>query len=51
MPLDSKYNKMKKFTNLLTSFKNLKSKNPKMQLKKERIMNNVNELYEKYYNA
>ena len=51
MSLDSKYNKMKKITNLLTNFKNLKLKKPKMQLKKVRIMNNVDELYEKYYNA
>ena len=51
MSLDSKYNKMKKFTNLLTNFKNLKPKNPKTQLKKERIMKNVDEFYEKYYNA
>ena len=50
MSLDSKYNNMKKFTNLLTIFKNLKSKNSKTQLKKERIMKNVDELYEKYYN-
>ena len=51
MSLDSKYNKMKKFTNLLNIFQNLKPKNPKTQLKKERIMKNVDELYEKYYNA
>ena len=51
MPLDSKYNKMKKITNLLTILKNLKSKNSKTQLKKERIMKNVDELYEKYFNA
>ena len=51
MSLDSKYNKMKKFTNLLTNFKNLKPKKPEMQLKKERIMKNADELYEKYYNA
>ena len=51
MSLDSKYNKMKKFTNLLTNFKNLKQKNQKMQLKKERIMKNVDEIYEKHYNA
>ena len=49
MSLDSKYNKMKKFINL-TIFKNLKQKTPKTQLKKERIMKNVDELYEKYYN-
>ena len=29
MSLDSKYNQMKKFINLLTNFKNLKPKNPK----------------------
>ena len=51
MSLDSKYNKIKKFTNLLTIFKNLKPKNPKNQLKKERIMKNVDELYEKFYSA
>ena len=51
MSLDSKCNKMKKLTNVLTNFKNLKPKNPKAQLKKERIMKNVDELYEKYYNA
>ena len=51
MSLDPKHNKMKKFTNLLTNFKNLKLKNPKTQLKKERIMKNVDKLYEKYYNA
>ena len=50
MSLESKYNKMKRFTNLLTIFKNLNSKNPKTQLKKEQIMKNVDELYEKYYN-
>ena len=42
---------MKKFTNLLTIFKNLKSKNSKTRLKKEQIMKNVDELYENYYNA
>ena len=51
MSLDSKYNKMKKFINRLTNFKNLKPKNPKTQLKKERIMKNVDELFEKNYNA
>ena len=47
--LDTKYNKMKTFTNFLTNLENLKLKNPKTQLKKERTMKNVNELYEKYY--
>ena len=35
MSLDCKYNKMKKFTNLFTNFKNLQPKNPNTQLKKE----------------
>ena len=51
MSLDSKCNKMKKFTNLLTNFKNLKPKNPKTQLKKERIMKIVDELYKNVYDA
>ena len=37
MSLDSKYNNMKKYTNVLTIFKNIKPKNPKTQLKNERI--------------
>ena len=37
MSLDSKYNKMKKFTNLLAIFKNLRPRNPKTQLKKKGI--------------
>ena len=49
MSLNSKYNEMKKCTNLFTVFKNLKPKNPKSQFKKDRIMKNVDELYEKYY--
>ena len=51
MSLDSKYNKMKKFTSPITNFKNLRPKNPKTQLKKEWVLKNVDELYEKYYNA
>ena len=51
MSVDSKYNQMKKSTDLFTIFKNLKLKNSKTQLKKERIMKNVDELYEKYYSA
>ena len=51
MSLDTKYNKMKKFTTLLTIFKNLKPKNSKTQLKKEWIIKNGDELYEKYCNA
>ena len=51
MSLDSKHNRMKKSTNLLNIFKNLKLKNPKTQLKKERIRKNVDELYEMQYNV
>ena len=45
MSLDSKHNRIKKFNKLLTSFKDLRRKNPQ----KERIMKNVDELYKKYY--
>ena len=41
MSLNSEYNKMKKFTNLLIDFKNLKPKKTETQLIKERIMKNV----------
>ena len=51
MSLDSKCNRMKDFNKLLISFKSLKTKKTETQLKKERIMKNVDELYEKYYNA
>ena len=51
MSLDSKYNKLKKFTSHLTISKNLKPKKSETQLKKERIMKNVDKLFEKYYNA
>ena len=51
MSLDSKYNSIKEFNKLLIKFKALKFKNPKTLLKKKRIMKNVDELYEKYYNA
>ena len=49
--LDSKYNRIKEFNKLLTNFKALRSKKPKTQLIKERTMNNVDQLYEKYYDA
>ena len=51
MSLDSKHNRIKEFNNLLIKLKALKSRNPKTQLKKEQIMKNVDELYEKYYSA
>ena len=51
MSLDSKYNWIKEFRKFLYNFKNLRPKNAKTQFKKERIMKNDNELYEKYYIA
>ena len=42
---------MKKFNELLISFKSVKTKKPETKLKKERIMKNVDELYKKYYDA
>ena len=46
--IDSEYNNLKKFTSLLTKFTNLTPKKTETQLKKEKIMKNVGELYEKY---
>ena len=51
MSVDSKYNWMKEFNNLLIKFKVFKPKKTETQLKKERIMKNVDEFYKKYYNA
>ena len=51
MSLDSKHNRIKEFNQLLIKLKALKTRNTKTQLKKERIMKNVDELDEKYYNA
>ena len=50
MSLDSKHNKIKEFKKLVNNFKNLKPLKQETQLKKERIMKNVDELYKKYYN-
>ena len=51
MLLDSKYTRIKEFNKLLIKFKSPKHKKPETQLKKERIMKNVDELYEMYYSA
>ena len=51
MSLDSKHNKMNEFKRLLSNFKNLFPMKQERQLKKERIMENVDKLYEKYYNS
>ena len=51
MSLDSKYNRIKEFNKLFLNFKSVKTKKTETQLKKERIMKNVDELYKNYYNA
>ena len=53
MSLDSKYNRMKEFNKLFLNFKSVKTKKKKQKhnLKKKRIMKNVEELYKNYYNA
>ena len=47
MSLDSKHNKMKEFKRLLNNFKNLKPMKQETQLKKERIIKVVDELFTK----
>ena len=42
---------MKEFNKLLIGFKSLKTKKTETQLKKEKNMKNVDELYKNYYNA
>ena len=42
---------MKIFNKLFINFKNLKTKKAETQLKKEKIMKNVDNLYKNYYNA
>ena len=51
MSLDSKHNKIKEFNKKLNKIKVLKSIKSETQLKKDRIMKNVDQLYKKYYNA
>ena len=51
MSLDFKHKKMKEFERLPNNFKNLIPTKEETQLKKERIMKNVDKLYEKYYNS
>ena len=51
MSLDSKYNRMKEFKRLFNSFKSLKPIKQETQLKRERIIKIVDELYEKYCSA
>ena len=42
---------MKKLTYILTDLEYFKPKTTETQLEKKQIMKNVDELYEKYYNA
>ena len=51
MSLDSKYNRIKEFNKLLIKFKSPRHKKAETQFKKERIMENVDELYEMYYSG
>ena len=51
MSLDFRQNNMKEFKRHLNNFKNFKPIKQETQLKKERIMKSVDELYEKYYNS
>ena len=48
---ESKYDKLKDFNKLLINFKSFKTRKTETQLKKERIMKNVDELYKNYYDA
>ena len=51
MPLGSGYKKMKEFNKLLTDFKSAETIKTKTRLRKKHIMKNVDEPYEKHYNA
>ena len=51
MSQDSKHNKMNEFKRLPNNFKNLIPMKQETQFKKKRIMENVDKLYEKYYNS
>ena len=51
MSLDSKHNKIKEFHKKLNKCKVLRPIKSETQLKKERIIKNVDKLYKKYYNA
>ena len=51
MLLDSKYNRINEFNKFFIKFESLRPEKPETQLKKEWIIKNVYELYEKYYNS
>ena len=49
--LDSIHGKLKKLHKLLSDFKNHKSITNKTKYRKNRILNNVNQLYNKYFDT
>ena len=51
MSLGSKYKKINEFNKRLIKFKKVIAKIPETQKKKSRIMKNVDELHEKYYDV
>ena len=51
MSLDLRYNTMKEFNKLFLNFQSVQTKKTETQLKKERIMKNIDEFYKNYYNA
>ena len=51
MSLDSKYNRVKELNKLIISFKAVRIKKRETQVRMERVTKNVDELYEKHYNA
>ena len=51
MSLGSKYGELKKFYKLLSDFKNHKPLTTETKDRKDRIMKNVNQLYNKYFDT
>ena len=47
--LDSKHGELKKFYKLLSNFKDLKPLNDEIKDRNNRVLNNVNQLYIKYF--
>ena len=51
MSLGSKYGELKKFYKLLSDFKNHKPLTTETKDRKDRIMENINQLYNKYFDT
>ena len=49
--LDSKHGELKEFYKLLIDFKNHKPTTNETKNRKNRILNNVNQLYDKYFDT